>query len=199
MHCLLWTTATLQGCTAEAQPCSSREQVQRANTLSKTTSYWPTLQKITCLFLKPAQNLDSNTLDCCAALFSIECLDLGNMALIKNGQPTNCTEFSHNCLAKKELQQLLAIHQNFCLVAQRITCFPIYTWEMGCSKLPEQQLPQHRKKTLRDPKFHQLQLLPLPGINSCFVSADVGLQCPLLHLLFFFLRKPKINIVFEWT
>lgn len=92
------------------------EHIQQANTLSKKISCRPTLQKIKCLFLKSAQNLDSNTLNCCAALFSIECLDLGNMGLIKSGQPTNCREFSYNWLAKKELQQLLAVHRNFCFV-----------------------------------------------------------------------------------
>lgn len=111
-HHLMWTAAALQCCSTEAQACCSPEQVEQANILSKNTSYWPTLEKITCLFFKPDQNLDSNTLDCCTALFSIECFDLRNMALIKNGHQTNYREFSHNCLAKKKKKAtaLLAIN-----------------------------------------------------------------------------------------
>lgn len=120
------------------------EHIQQANTLSKKISYRPTLQKIKCLFLKSAPNLDSNTLNCCAALFSIECLDLWNMGLIKSGQPTNCREFSYNWLAKKELQQLLAAIETSVLCPDKLPVSPIYAWELGCSRLTAWKLPQHR-------------------------------------------------------
>jgi len=60
-----------------------------------------------------------------------------------------------------------------------------------------------RKAASRDPTFDQLQLFPLPGINTWFVSADDGLPYLLLLLpLSFLLKKktqPKINILFELT
>lgn len=77
--------------------------------------------------------MGSNTLDWCAGLFSVECLDLGNMALIKNGRPTKCRKFSHNCLAKTkqnkkiELQQLLPFIKTSALLPEELPVCLTYT------------------------------------------------------------------------
>lgn len=117
------------------------------------------------------------------------------MALIKNGQPTNCTEFSHNCLATKELQQLLAIHQNFCLVARGITCFPIYTWETGCSTLPEQQLPQHRKKNIERSKVSPVTAPSTAWYKQLFCLSWCWTPISFAASTFFFFKEiPKSTL-----
>lgn len=120
VHQVLSITAALQGCTAQARPAPARNRYNKPGDFPRQPATDLHFKKITCLLLKPAPNMDSDTLDWCAGLVSIECLGLGNMALIKNGHPTNCREFSHNCLAKTKQNNraatVIAIHQNFCLV-----------------------------------------------------------------------------------
>lgn len=116
-------SASLQLCRAalpRPSPAPVRNRYNKPGDLPRQPATDLHFKKITCLFLKPAPNMDSNTFDWCAGLFSIECLGLGNMALIKNGHPTNCREFSHNCPSKTKQNNraatVIAIHQNFCLV-----------------------------------------------------------------------------------